>query len=111
MTNVALSENFKRDFKRLAKKFRTLFAELNFLISELEVNPQQGADLGGGFYKIRLASESKGGGKSGGFCVITYYLEKTEEGETLYLVTIYDKSEASIVDKKGLLKIIESELE
>ena len=43
--------------------------------------------------------------------MITYYLEATEEGETLYLVTIYDKSEVNTVDKKAILSIVKSELE
>ena len=76
MTNVELFEDFKRDFRRLAKKFRSLKAELGELISELENNPKQGDDLGSGFYKIRLASDSKGKGKRGGFRVITYFYRK-----------------------------------
>jgi hypothetical protein len=31
--------------------------------------------------------------------------------DTVYLVTIYDKSEESNVDKKELLKIVESEVD
>lgn len=42
--------------------------------------------------KIRLAIESKGKGKSGGARVITYLYIKTE---TVYLLSIYDKSEKS----------------
>ena len=102
---------FDSRFKRLAKKYKTLSDELLELSKILAELPQQGADLGGGFYKIRLASQSKGGGKSGGFRVITYYLEENEEGQTLYLVTIYDKSEVNTIDKKALLSIVKSELE
>ena len=111
MTNVELFEDFKRDFRRLAKKFRMLTSELHDLTSSLEKAPKQGKDLGGSFYKIRLASESKGKGKRGGFRIITYFVEKTEQGETLYLVTIYDKSEINSIDKKNLLKIVNAELE
>ncbi len=102
---------FDSRFKRLAKKYKTLSSELVEFAESLSNNPKQGADLGGGFYKVRMASESKGGGKSGGFRVITYYIEKTEEGETLYLVTIYDKSEISTVNRKTLQEIVQSELE
>ena len=62
----------------------------------------------GGLYKIRLGSESKGGGKSGYFRVINYYLKQTPDGETLYLVTIYDKSEESSVKKDSLIKLVKS---
>lgn len=76
MIVVELFERFEREVKTLSKKFRTLPKELTALLDELEENPTKGTNLGGGFYKIRLASQSKGGGKSGGFRVITYYIEQ-----------------------------------
>ena len=56
--------------------------------------------------KIRLAIKSKGKGKSGGAGGITYLFI---ENETVYLLSLYDKSEQnSISDKeiKDLLKLI-----
>lgn len=44
-------------------------------MDSLEVTPKQDQSLGAGLYKIRLGSASKGGGKSGGFRAITYYVE------------------------------------
>ena len=58
-----------------------------------------------------MASDSKGGGKSGGFRVITYYIEETMETEIVYLVTIYDKSEEDSIKKNELIKIVETFLE
>lgn len=110
MINFQLSGRFKRSLKRLTKKFRTLPTEVNLLLDELEIEPNKGISLGSGFYKIRLASKSKGGGKSGGFRVITYYIEQKDDTETIYLVTIYDKSEESSIDKKELMKILEDAL-
>ena len=89
---VDLLPDFKRRLKRLARKFRTLPNEVEKLLDSLEAAPTQGQSLGAGLYKIRLGSASKGGGKSGGFRIITYYVEQTAEGEVVYLVTIYDKS-------------------
>ena len=103
------SGEFKRRFKRLARKFRSLPDEVATLFDSLEANPTQGQSLGGGLYKIRLASASKGGGKSGGFRVITYYVEQTA-GEVLYLVTIYDKSEEASISKNDLLHLLQREL-
>ena len=105
---IEVIDEFKRSFKRLSKKFRTLNSELNDLITELEENPKFGNSLGAGLYKIRLASESKGGGKSGGFRVITYYVEEIDDLEVVYLVTIYDKSEEDSIKKSDLVKIVES---
>ncbi|WP_236018458.1 MULTISPECIES: type II toxin-antitoxin system RelE/ParE family toxin [unclassified Hymenobacter] len=94
----------------MVKKYRSLPVELRQLIASLEVTPRQGESLGAGLYKIRLASASKGSGKSGGFRVITYYVEQTDEGETIYLVTIYDKAEAASIAKEELLKLLQQEL-
>ena len=108
---IEIIDEFKRNFKRLSKKFRTLNTELNELITELEGNPKLGKSLGAGLYKIRLASDSKGGGKSGGFRVITYYIEETEDSEIVYLVTIYDKSEEDSIKKSDLTKMVKFFLE
>lgn len=101
---------FNRRAKRLLKKYRSLPSELRKLIASLEAIPTQGQSLGAGLYKIRLGSASKGGGKSGGFRVITYYVEQTADGEIVYLVTIYDKSEAASITKEELLKLLQQEL-
>ena len=101
---------FKRRFKRLARKFKSLPDEMTKLFASLEVSPTQGQSLGAGLYKIRLGSASKGGGKSGGFRIITYYVEQTADGEIVYLITIYDKSEAASITKEELLKLLRQEL-
>ena len=68
MTNqVVPTDLFETKFKRLKKKFRTLTEEMRRLTSILEENPTTGESLSSGLYKIRLASRSKGKGKSGGF--------------------------------------------
>jgi hypothetical protein len=99
---------FEAKFKRLKKKFRTLEAELKGLTDILEVTPETGESLGSGLYKIRLASKSKGKGKRGGFRVITYLLLQTEEDTDVYLISIYDKSEESSIQKDTLLKIVKA---
>jgi hypothetical protein len=110
MSTVLSLPYFDHRFKRLAKKFKTLPTELAELAQSLQIDPAQGASLGGGLYKIRLASESKRGGKSGGFQIITYYVVEFKKESTVYLVTIYDKSEESSVSKDNLLKVIKSAL-
>ena len=66
--------------------------------------PQQGTALGNNCYKVRLAITSKGKGKSGGARVITYVLVLDE---TVYLLSIYDKSEQDSISESELLKLIE----
>ncbi len=90
--------------------FRSLPGEMAALFTRPEADSTQVQSLGAGLYKIRLASASKGGGKSGVFRVITYYVEQTADGEIVYLVTIYDKSEAASITKDELVKLLQQEL-
>jgi len=103
---VELSDNFKREAKRLMKKYASLERELMDLVEKLENNPMMGKPMGKGVYKIRLAIISKGKGKSGGARVMT--LVQIEES-TVTIFSIYDKGEKdSISDKeiKDLLKTL-----
>jgi mRNA-degrading endonuclease RelE of RelBE toxin-antitoxin system len=88
--NVQVTAFFERELKALAKKHRSLKNDLAVLIEQLEQEPATGTDLGNNCYKIRLAITSKGKGKSGGARVITYV---RITGNTVYLLSIYDKSE------------------
>lgn len=100
-------DRFDREIKRLSKKYKTLKGEIAELSEILKISPKQGVSLGSGLYKIRLASASKGKGKSGGFRVVTYYIEQVGDEEIVYLVTIYDKSEQENITKDDLLSIID----
>lgn len=96
MYQVETIEHFEREAKRLKKKFPSLKAEINELIDSLENDPFQGTAMRDGFYKIRLAIKSKGKGKRSGARVITCV---KVVAETVFLVSIYDKSEqADIAD-------------
>lgn len=64
--NVELTDDFKRDAKRLIKKYRSVASEIKDLIQSLESEPIQGEPLGKDCYKIRMAIASKNKGKSGG---------------------------------------------
>ena len=97
---------FESQLKRFLKKHLTLSAELKILEEELLNHPDSGTNLGSGLYKIRLASGSKGKGKGGGFRIVTYLVRKTEAGIDIYLITIFDKSEESSVDKSELKKLV-----
>jgi mRNA-degrading endonuclease RelE of RelBE toxin-antitoxin system len=98
-------DKFKKEAKRLVKKYPSLKAELIELNDILSQNPTVGTPLGNNAYKIRLAIRSKGKGKSGGARVITYFVAQDKE---VYLLTIYDKAEFDTIDDKLLRKIIES---
>lgn len=106
---VLVSDNFRKEVKRYLKKFRSLKEELADLSNSLLRNPKQGTQLTETTYKIRLASKSKGKGKSGGFRVITYLIETSEEKEeyiTVTLLSIYDKSEASTLKDENISLLV-----
>lgn len=102
---VIPSGKFKKEAKRLAKKYPSLKIELAELNATLANEPETGTPLGNNTYKIRLAIKSKAKGKSGGARVITYVVTDNKE---IYLLTIYDKSDFDSVDDKTLRAIIES---
>ena len=89
---ITLHDEFKRQFRQLSKKYRSLADDLETFQRELIANPFQGDDLGGGVRKIRMAISSKGKGKSGGARVLTLTIAVSDEAE-ITLLTIYDKNE------------------
>jgi mRNA-degrading endonuclease RelE of RelBE toxin-antitoxin system len=101
--NVIPSDKFKKEAKRLIRKFPSLKEELRELSVTLSEHPETGKPLGKDTYKIRLAIKSKSKGKSGGTRVITYLVTENEE---IYLLYIYDKSEYDNVNDKLLQQII-----
>jgi mRNA-degrading endonuclease RelE of RelBE toxin-antitoxin system len=88
--SIELSDNFKKEAKRLGKKYPSLKNELAKLFEELEENPTKGTPLGNDVYKIRLGISSKNKGKSGGARVITF-VKVTETSVLLF--SIYNKGE------------------
>ena len=98
-------DKFKKEAKRLAKKYPSLKSELIDLEKLLVSNPEAGTPLGNNTFKIRIAISSKGKGKSGGGRVITYHLSANKE---VYLLLIYDKSEIANVDDRMLRQIVSS---
>lgn len=94
--NISLHDEFKRQFRRLSKKYHSLTDDLESFQKELKENPFQGDSLGGGVRKIRMAISSKGKGKSGGARVLTLTVLVTGDADVT-LLTIYDKEEISNV--------------
>lgn len=106
-------DDFKRDAKKLLKKYPSLGNELANLENMLLENPRVGTLITKDTYKIRLAVKSKGKGKSGGLRIITYVVEVelqieevSEQDITVFLIAIYDKSKTVNVPKHTLKKFI-----
>lgn len=95
---------FRKELKKLAKKYHSLKSDLAVLFESLEENPIQGTSLGKNCYKIRLAVSSKGKGKSGGARLITNFVIADE---AVYLLSIYDKSDKENLTDKELDELLE----
>lgn len=103
--NLVLTTGFKKELKRLIKKYPSLRSEIEVLGGKLSEVPHTGISIGNNFFKIRLSIASKGKGKRGGARVITYV--KIEK-ETVYLVSIYDKSEQESISDRELQERMEN---
>lgn len=95
---------FDKQLKRLVKNYPSLKQELAQLILSLKNNPETGTPLGNECFKIKLAIASKGKGKSGGARVITYVAIRNT---SVFLMSIYDKSEHADINDKELLRLLE----
>lgn len=94
---IKLGDSFKREFKRLRKRYHSLDSDFDHLLTELETSPFTGAPLGNGVRKVRMAIASKGKGKSHGARVITYTIQVDEATGTIHLLYLYDKAERSTI--------------
>lgn len=104
---VTPTATFKRDFKRLKKRHRSLQSDLEYLEKDLVVNPKLGVDIGNGLRKIRLAISSKGKGKRGGARVITYQkVIISVVNNEVFLIRLYDKSDRDSISDKELLILL-----
>jgi len=100
---VRVVDEFKKDVKKLFKKYRSIKTDILELIEKLEKDYTIGIDLGSNLYKIRVKN-SDIGGKSGGYRVI-YYTRLTND--RIYLLTIFSKTQKENIDVKSLKPIVD----
>ena len=104
---IELTDNFKKEAKKLIKKYASLRIELAELGKELAENPTMGTPLGNDVYKIRLAIASKNRGKSGGARLITFV--KIVD-ETIFLLSIYNKGDKDSISDKEIEDLLKDYL-
>lgn len=102
---VQTTDVFEKQAKRLIKKYVSLKAELLQLVQQLKENPEQGTAIGKSCFKIRIAIASKGKGKSGGARIIANIVITVA---TVYLLSIYDKSEKENLTDKELEELLKA---
>lgn len=93
---ILFSEHFKRQLKKLKKKYPHVKDDLLGVMNSMNLHEQ--ISIGRSIYKIRIPSKDMKKGKSGGFRAYLYfYLQK----DLLLPLCIYPKSETeSITDNE-----------
>ena len=104
---IELSVNFKKEAKKLTKKYPSLKSELKELFSALEDNPTFGTPMGNDIYKIRLSIASKNKGKSGGARVMSFV--KVID-TTVLLFSIYNKGDKDRISDKEIEDLLKEYL-
>jgi mRNA-degrading endonuclease RelE of RelBE toxin-antitoxin system len=100
---VELTVTFKKEAKKLTKKYPSLKAELAKLFIDLEENPAIGTPLGNDVYKIRLAIASKNKGKSGGARVMSFV---KVINKVVLLFSIYNKGDKDSISDKEISALL-----
>ncbi|MEQ8905552.1 type II toxin-antitoxin system RelE/ParE family toxin [Ekhidna sp.] len=96
---------FIKELKKLFKKYPSVKEDVARVEHLLSNNPKTGISLGNNVYKIRVNIQSKSSGKSGGGRLITYVVDKLG---TIYLLSIFDKSDKETITDKELKEMIKA---
>ena len=105
---VDKSSEFKKNLKKLEKKYRSIEEDLEPLIKQLESGETPGDRISGNkypVYKIRVKNSDNKKGQSSGYRVIYY----TITTEAILLTTIYSKSERANISNREIEDLIEQE--
>jgi mRNA-degrading endonuclease RelE of RelBE toxin-antitoxin system len=100
---VIPTPEFIKNLKSLKKRYKSIKQDVLKLANKLEENPTIGIQLGNNTYKIRIKNSDNNKGKSGGYRVITYFVNENNE---IFLVTIYSKSEKETILDVELKELI-----
>lgn len=102
---VRFSSAFKKQLRRLARKYRRVRADLDPLITQLEAGETPGEQVQGigcTVYKARVRNTDTQRGTSGGYRVI-YYLATAAD---VLIVAIYSKTEQDDIDNDVIVRVI-----
>ena len=103
---IAFTPEFKRNVRRLSRKYRHIKSDVQPVIGQLEHGETPGDQIqrtGYTVFKIRIKNSDLQRGKSGGYRMI-YYLKASDD---VILVTIYSKTEQGDLTAAQIQRIIE----
>jgi mRNA-degrading endonuclease RelE of RelBE toxin-antitoxin system len=96
---------FIKQAKALSRKNKFLADDLENLRNILNNNPKSGISLGKNCYKIRLANSSNKKGKSGGYRVISYFID---DENTIRLLLIFSKSDIENISDNEIMEVLKN---
>ena len=99
---IELTNDFKKETRKLIKKYKNFNIDLKKLFDSLLVSPNKWTDLWDWFYKIRIKNSDNNKWKSWWYRTITYY----NEWDFILLITIYSKSDTSTISKNKAQEIL-----
>lgn len=108
MIEVVLLPEFKKNAKKLNKRYASFARDFENFLAEITANPLLGTDLGGGLRKVRMRISAKGKGKSGGARIISHNILTSMKDGKVTLVTIYDKSNRDSISKQEIEQLLKS---
>ncbi|MGJ3246841.1 MAG: type II toxin-antitoxin system RelE/ParE family toxin [Elainellaceae cyanobacterium] len=103
---VEASPTFQRNIRKLIKKYRSIQADIQPIIEQLQQGIFLGdriPDIGYEVFKLRIRNRDAQRGKSGGYRII-YSLKSRNN---IILLTIYSKSEQADIKAEDIRQIIE----
>ena len=101
--NFETVSRFDKEVKKLSKKYNLIKEDLNTFVLDFEMIHQEATGIKNNLYKVRLSNSNKNKGKRAGYRIY-YYLKVND---TVYLLTIYDKSQIESINETTLNQYIE----
>ncbi len=103
--DIKFTEQFKRNIRQLAKKYRHIKSDIQPIIQQLQLGKFIGVRIpktGEIIYKVRLKNSDIQKGKSGGYRLIYHVRGST----IIIMMTIYTKSEQEDISPKRIQEIL-----
>ena len=107
LVNFKTVSKFDKEVKKLSKKYNLIKQDLQNFILNFDTVHKESTVIKNNLHKVRLVNSNKNKGKSSGYRIY-YYLKVND---TIYLLTIYDKSQISSINENSLNQYINEIIE
>jgi mRNA-degrading endonuclease RelE of RelBE toxin-antitoxin system len=100
------SDEFRKDIKRLGKRYRSVKQDIRSLVAQLRDGETPGDRISGNkypVYKVRVKNSDLKRGQSAGYRVI-YYIQTLE---TILLTNIYSKADRADISNQEVEEVID----